>query len=66
MTFKNNLLELRSYISKAPVENRSKIKDVIELYEKKQIPNIKTALNATQILASTNKNTIKSGKAEKK
>jgi hypothetical protein len=32
---------------------------------KKKIVNIKTALNAVQLLASTNKNTIKSGKAIK-
>ena len=65
MTFKNNLTELGSYINKAPEQNRSKIKYVINLYENKQIPNIKTALNATKLLASTNKNTMKSGKAER-
>ena len=35
------------------------------MYEDKKIVNFKTALNATKLLASTNKNTIKSGKADK-
>ena len=35
------------------------------LYEDKKIVNFKTALNATLLLASTNKNTIKSGRALK-
>ena len=65
MTFKSNLSELRSYINQAPDANKSKIKDVIKLYENKQIPNIKTALNATKLLASNHKSIIKSGKAER-
>ena len=65
MSFKNNLSELRSYIKQAPDDNKSKIKDVIKLYEEKKIPNIKTALNATKLLASKHKSTIKSGKAER-
>jgi septation ring formation regulator EzrA len=65
MTFKQNLTELKSYIKQAPVENRSKIEDVIKLYEEKKIPNIRTALNATILLSSKNKNTIKSGRPER-
>ena len=65
MTFKQNLTELRSYIKQAPAENRAKIQDVIKLYQEKKIPNIRTALNAAILLASKNKNTIKSGRAEK-
>ena len=65
MTIKSNVSELKSYISKAPEGNRSKIKQIIKLYEDRKIVNIKTALNVTLLLASTNKNTIKSGKADK-
>ena len=65
MTIKSNVCELKSYISKAPEGNRSKIKHIIKLYEERKIVNIKTALNTTLLLASTNKNTIKSGKADK-
>jgi hypothetical protein len=65
MTFKQNITELKSYVKAAPEANRSKIEDVIKLYEEKRIPNIKTALNATIQLASKNKNTIKSGRPER-
>ena len=65
MTFKSNVTELKSYVSRAPEANRSKIRDVIKLYEDKKIVNFSTALNATILLSSTNKNTIKSGRAEK-
>jgi hypothetical protein len=50
MTFKSNLSELKSYVKSAPEANRSKIQDVIKLYQEKKIPNIKTALNATILL----------------
>jgi len=65
MTFKSNISDLRSYIFNAPEANKKRIKKLIALYEEKKIVNIKTALNAVQLLASTNKNTIKSGKAIK-
>ena len=65
MTFKSNISELKSYIFNAPEANKKRIKKLIALYEEKKIVNIKTALNAVQLLASTNKNTIKSGKAIK-
>jgi len=65
MTFKSNITELRSYLKKAPDANKAKINTVIKLYEDKKIVNFKTALNATLLLASTNKNTIKSGRALK-
>ena len=41
MTFKSNLSELKSYVKTAPEANRSKIEDLIKLYEQKKIPNIK-------------------------
>ena len=65
MTFESNVSELNSYVSRAPEANRSIIKDVIKLYEDKKIVNFRAALNATLLLSSTNKNTIKSGRAEK-
>ena len=65
MTFKQNLSELNSYVVKAPEENKTKIKTIIKLYNNKQIPNIKTALNTVKLLATTNKNIIKSGKPER-
>ena len=64
MTFKSNVSELKSYVSRAPEANISKIRDVIKLYEDKKIVNFRTALNATILVSSTNKNTIKSGRAE--
>ena len=65
MTCKSNLSELKSYINKAPEGNHSKIKHILKLYEDTKIVNFKTALNATKLLASTKKNTINSGKADK-
>ena len=65
MTFKSNVSELKSYVSRAPEAKISKIRDVIKLYEDKKIVNFRTALNATLLLSSTNKNTLKSGRAEK-
>ena len=66
MTFKSNLSELKSYIkNKVPEGNRTKIEQIIKLYEDKKIVNFKTALNATKLLASTNKNTIKASNADK-
>ena len=65
MTFKQNLTELKSYLKQAPEANRSKIQDVIKLYEEKKILNIRTALNATILLSSKNKNTVKSGRPER-
>ena len=64
-TFKQNLSELNSYVMKAPEENKTKIKKIIELYDNKQIPNVKTAINTVKLLATTNKNIIKSGKPER-
>ena len=67
MTFRSNLTELKSYVSRAPEANISKTRrDVIKLYEDKKIVDFRTALNATILLSSTNKNTIKSGRAEKR
>jgi len=66
MTFKSNITELRSYLKKAPDANKAKINTVIKLYEDKKIVKFKTALNATLLLASTSKNTIKSGRALKR
>ena len=65
MTFKSNVKELKSHVAKSPIENRPKIDQIIELYENKQIVNFKTASNAVMLLASKNKNTIKSRRADK-
>ena len=56
---------IRDSVSRAPEANRSRIRDVIKLYEDNKIVNFRTALHATILLSSTNKNTIKSGRAEK-
>ena len=64
-SFSSNIRELKGYTNSAPQTNRDKIKDVISLYEKKKIVNFKTALNTVMLLASKNKNTIKSGRADK-
>ena len=45
MTFKTNINELKSYVSRAPVDNKVRIRIIIRLYENKQIPNFKTVLN---------------------
>ena len=63
MTFKNNITELKSYVSIAPVDNKDRIRKIVELYENKKIVNFRTALNNVLLLASKNKNTIKSGRA---
>ena len=65
MTFKTNINELKSYVSRAPVDNKVRIRIIIRLYENKQIPNFKTVLNNVVLLASKNKNTIKSGRPVK-
>jgi F0F1-type ATP synthase alpha subunit len=65
MTFKNNITELKSYVSKSPVDNKMRIRKIIELYENKKIVNFKTALNNVLLLSSKNKNTINSGRAIK-
>ena len=62
MTFKQNVNELKSYITKAPVDNRDRIKQIIKLYEDRKISNFKTALNTTLTLSSKNKITISSGR----
>ena len=61
MTFKQNVNELKSYITKAPVDNRDRIKQLIKLYEDRKISNFNTALNTTLALSSKNKITITSG-----
>ena len=60
--FKSNIRVLGSYLKNAPDSNKARINEVIKLYEDKKIRNIKTALNTITSLASTNKNTISSGK----
>ena len=62
MTFKSNILQLNTIAKKAPDANRDKIQDIIDLYQDKKIPNSRTALNVAALLASKNRNVIKSGK----
>ena len=62
LVFQSNIIDLKSYIRKAPESNKARINEVIKLYEDKKIKNIKTALTTVASLASTNKNTINSGK----
>ena len=64
MGFKENLAELKSYSSAAPAANQSKIDHIVSLYEAKRTT-FNSALSKTLLLASTNENTIKSGRAEK-
>ena len=56
-----NIIELKSYLRQAP-ESNARINELIKLYEDRHIKNIKTALTTIASLASTNKNTINSGK----
>ena len=65
MTFKSNIAELKIYKSVAPDGNKLKIENVIDLYQKKKIPNYKSALNAVVALSSKHKATIASKKPEK-
>ena len=45
MTFISNIKELKGFLKKGPAKNKSRIDKVIQLYEGKQTPNFKTALN---------------------
>ena len=65
MTFKRNPQELQSYSRSGPAPNKPRIKQIIELYKSRKIPNFKTALNAVLVLASNHKLTISSNKAAK-
>ena len=65
MTFKSNIAELKRYKSVAPDGNKLKIENVIDLYQKKKIPNYKSALNAVVALSSKHKATVASKKPEK-
>ena len=65
MGIKENIHELKSYVSGAPAANRTKINHIIKLYEDRRIPTFNYALSKTLLLASGNENTIKSGRAEK-
>ena len=62
MTFKQNLAELKRLKSSAPDPNKSRIQDLINLYEAKLIPNYRTAYNAAVSLASRNRIALKSDK----
>ena len=44
---------------RAPDANKSKIKDIIDLYKENKITNVKTAANAINLLASTHKSQMK-------
>ena len=65
MTFKSNILQLNTIAKQAADANRDKIQDIIDLYQDKKIPNSRTALNVAALLASKNRNVIKSGKLER-
>ena len=65
MAFKRNILQLNAIAQKAPDVNMNKIQDIIGLYLDKKIPNSRTALNVAALLASKNRNVIKSGKPER-
>jgi hypothetical protein len=55
MTLKQNIA-LLNYIKGKAKNNKDKIQDVIDLYKDRKITNIKTAINAVELLASTHKN----------
>ena len=65
MTFKSNILQLNTIAKQASDANKDKIQDIIDLYQNKKIPNSRTALNVAALLASKNRNVIKSGKPER-
>ena len=52
-SFKQNLAELKGYGRTAPKENKAKIEEIIDLYERKKIPNFRTAENAVIRLNQT-------------
>ena len=62
MQLRHNISELKSHFRQAPESNKAKINEVIKLYEDRNIKHIKTALTTVASLASTNRNTINSGK----
>jgi hypothetical protein len=55
LVFQSNIIDLKSYLRKAPESNKARINEVIKLYEDKKIKNIKTALTTVASFASTNK-----------
>jgi hypothetical protein len=55
LVFQSNIIDLKSYLRKAPESNKARINEVIKLYEDKKIKHIKTALTTVASLASTNK-----------
>ena len=59
------MLQLNTIAKQAPDANRDKIQDIIDLNQNKKIPNSRTALNVAALLASKNRNVIKSGKPER-
>ena len=62
LVFQSNIIDLKVIPSKSTRVNKARINEVIKMYEDKKIKNIKTALTTVASLASTNKNTINSGK----
>jgi hypothetical protein len=63
-SFKQNLAELKGYGRTAPKENKAKIEEIIDLYERKKIPNFRTAENAVIRLNQKSKNAARSKRAE--
>ena len=62
MGYKSNVKQLSKLKSAAPSGNKGKIDNVIKLYEDKQIPNFKTALNT--VVRLTTPSLYKKGTAE--
>jgi len=63
-SFKQNLAELKGYGRTAPKENKAKIEEIIDLYERKKIPNFRAAENAVIRLNQKSKNAARSKRAE--
>ena len=52
----------KSYMNKAPQDNKESVQHVIDMYQDKKIPNITSELNVAELIASTKKNVINSGR----
>ena len=65
MSVNRNVKELQSYSRGGPASNKLRIKQIIELYKSRKIPNFKTALNAVVLLASNHKLTVSPNRAVK-
>ena len=48
---RQHIANLKSYMNTAPQDNKKSIQHVIDMYQDKKIPNIKSALNVAELLA---------------